>query len=91
MKAKKTKSSKARTVSKSSQVLGLKKLDYHSDAKAVVSLFILLLALGILLVFTSYKNTIIAMGNFQLFMVLSVVCMGFLIGLLFLVSKHHRK
>jgi len=91
MKAKKTNSSKAKAVSKSAHVLGLKKLDYQRDAKAVVSLFVLLLALGILLIFTNYKDQIISMGNLQLFVVLSVACMAFLIGLLFLVSKPHRR
>ena len=89
MKAKKTKSTKSKSVS----VGGLKltKLDSHRDARSVVALFILLLAFGIFLIFSSYKDQIINGGNFQLFMVLSVACMGFLIGLLFLANKPHKR
>lgn len=91
MKAKKAKSSKVKSLSKSSSILGLEKLNYDRDAKAVVSLFILLLALGILLVFTNYRDQIMSLGNFQVFMLAAVASMAFLIGLLFLISKERRR
>lgn len=87
MKAKKTTKSKKATNS----LLRLTNIDYEKDAKAVVALFALLLAMGVLLLFNNYKDQIIMSDNFQLFMILAVVCMALLIGLLFLVSKPHRK
>ena len=70
----------------------VKHVHHHEDnAKAVISLIILLLAFGILLIFYNYKDSIIASGNFQQFVFLAATGMVFLVGLLFLINPHHKK
>lgn len=69
------------------------KKDYTKDAKTGVSLFIVLLAFGVFLLFYVNKDSIIADGNLGQIMSLIVIGMGFLIGLLYLVnvSKSAKK
>ena len=64
---------------------------HHSNARAVTSLIVLLLAFSILLIFYNYKDSIIETGMFQQFIMTAVVGMVFLVGLLFLVNPHYKK
>ena len=64
----------------------MKKRDHTGDAKAVVSLFIVLVAFSIFLLFYTNKESIFSSGNFKSMMVLTIIGMGFLVGLLYLVN-----
>lgn len=63
------------------------KFGSEKDVKAIVAFFIVALAFGILLLFNTYKDNIIATNSFQLFMTLTVIGMGLLVGLLFLIGN----
>lgn len=69
------------------------KKDYTKDAKTAISLFIVLLAFGVFLLFYVNKDSIMEAGNLGSVMTLIVIGMGFLIGLLYLVnaSKSAKK
>lgn len=74
----------------------IKRSDSQSSLKAILALLIVFLALGVLVLFNSYKESIIASNSFNSFMTLSVIGLGLLLGLLFLadkrgVSKKKRK
>lgn len=60
---------------------------HHKNARAVLGLFIVLLAFGILILFVTYKDNIIASNAFQPFIVLTALALGLLAGLLFLSSQ----
>lgn len=60
---------------------------HETNVRAILALFILLLAFGILYLFNTYQENILYSSSFQLFMILTVVCFGLLIGLLFLVNN----
>jgi len=62
----------------------------EKSVKAVLALFILLLAFGVFYLFYTYQDNILYSSFFQLFMVLTVVCFGLLVGLLFLVNKPQK-
>ena len=64
---------------------------HETNAKAAVALFVLLLAFGVFLLFNAYQDTLVNSSSFQLFMVLTVVGFGLLIGLLYLVANPQRK
>jgi len=64
---------------------------HEKNARAVLSLVILLLAFGILIVFYNNKDNIIMGGNFQQFMYLAGLALVFLVALLYLVNPHKRK
>ena len=59
----------------------------HEWAKGTVALLIILIAFGIFLLFYSRQDSIIETGNFYRFVFLTIVGMGFLFGLLYLVNK----
>ncbi len=63
---------------------------HHDYAKTIISLFIVLVAFGILALFNTYSGDIIESDSFPLFMTLTVVGSGLLVGLMYLVnnSKH---
>jgi len=71
-----------------------KKEKYH-NATLAVAFFIVLLAFGILLLFSSYKDEIIGSNSFTSFISLSFIGMGLLLWLLFLINRniteHHKK
>ena len=69
----------------------LKHGSHHDHAKSITYFFIVLLALGILLLFNTYSEDIINSNSFPLFMTLSVVAAGLLVGLLYLVSNSTHK
>lgn len=64
------------------------KAHHEKNAKAVLSILVLLLALAVLFIFIQYQNNIL--GNQpQLFMILVAGFFALLIGLLFLINKAH--
>ena len=60
---------------------------HENNAKAVVSLMILALALGVYFLFRTYQDNIITSANFQAFALLTVVLFGLMVGLLYLLNK----
>lgn len=58
-----------------------------NTANAVISFLVLLLAFSTLLLFRSYRDSILLSGNFNTFILLSGVGFGLLITLLFLVNS----
>lgn len=60
---------------------------HETNVKALVALFILLLAAGIFSLFNTYQDNILYSSSFQFFMILTVVCFSLLVGLLFLVNN----
>lgn len=61
-----------------------------SDIKAVSSILILFVAFSVLLLFVRYQNSIVQNNNLTLFVVLSIVCMGFLLALLYLINPKKK-
>ncbi len=61
-----------------------------STIQAFIAFLIAAIASGILLLFTTYKDAIVASQNFQLFMVLASIGFALLLVLLFLVNKAHH-
>ena len=59
----------------------------ENNIKAIVALLILLLGFSTLIIFQIYKDNIMAANAFKPFMTLTVLFMGFLIGLLYLINK----
>jgi flagellar biosynthesis protein FlhB len=57
----------------------------ETNVKAIVALLVLFLAFAVLALFYVYQQSIVTY-NFQLFMLLTVVFFGLLIGLLFLMN-----
>ena len=60
----------------------------ENSVKAILALFILLLALGVLLIFIQYQDNILP--SFHLFLALAILLFGFLVGLLYLVNKPQK-
>jgi 1,4-dihydroxy-2-naphthoate octaprenyltransferase len=69
----------------------LEKPHHHKNAKAVLGLFIVLLAFGILLLFATYKDNIISANAFQPFVILTAIALGLLAGLFFLANQETSK
>lgn len=59
----------------------------EKNVKAVLAFMLIVLASGILMLFNNYKESIIASGLFQIFMILVITCMALLLSLLYLVNK----
>jgi hypothetical protein len=55
-------------------------------SRAVLSFFIVLLAFSVLLLFVNYKENIISNNMLNPFMALTIIGMGLLVGLLFLIN-----
>ncbi|MBI4066990.1 hypothetical protein HY407_01300 [Candidatus Gottesmanbacteria bacterium] len=64
-----------------------KKHEHESNAKALIALFIFLLAVSILLLFNQYQDNIIATDSFSLFLALTVIVFGLLFSLLYVVNN----
>lgn len=64
---------------------------HEKNIKAIISFLIVLIALGILLIFVSNKDTIVANGQFGYFITLAVFGSILLISLLYLVSNSQVK
>lgn len=63
-----------------------------SVLKPVIALLIVLVAFSILILFNTYKTTIIGSGTFIPFLLLTVLELGLLLTLLFIVnSASHKK
>ena len=71
----------------------MKTAELLSALKAIISFLSVLLAFAILLLFSKYQDSIINSDNLQLFMVLVVVALSFILGLVYLVnnSQHTTK
>jgi len=65
----------------------IEKPHHHKNAKAVLGLIIVLLAFGILGLFMTYKDNIVASNALQPFIVLAAVGLGLLAGLFFLANQ----
>ena len=63
------------------------KADYEKTAKSTLLLVIVFLSLAVLLFFYSFKDQVIAAGNFPLFITLVIIGLLLLIGLVYLVSS----
>ncbi len=69
-----------------------KGLNYHEkNIKAVLALFILLLAFGVFLIFNTYQQNILSSSSLQTFVALAVVLSALLVGLLFLINPQKSK
>lgn len=69
----------------------MKKRDNQNNAQALVGFMIIIVGAAIFLVYYVYKDAIVRSNNFQLFMLLTVVAMGFLLWLLYLAGKPHTR
>jgi hypothetical protein len=79
-----TKRSTKRT--KKSSLLG-----HETNIKAVLSLFVLLIAFGVFLLFNNIQDELVKSPSLQFFLVLVVILSALLIGLLFLVNPQKRR
>lgn len=55
--------------------------------KGVVSLAVVILSFAIFLIFINNTDYIVESSNFNLFVVLAGICLGLMVGLLYLVSN----
>ena len=65
----------------------VEKPHHHKNAKAVLGFMIVLVAVGILGLFITYKDNIIASNALQPFIVLAAIGLGLLAGLMFLANE----
>ncbi|OGH23529.1 MAG: hypothetical protein A2698_00690 [Candidatus Levybacteria bacterium RIFCSPHIGHO2_01_FULL_42_15] len=64
----------------------------HMDsARSVLSLLIVLIAFSLFLLFKEYQQQIFISQSFNLFIVLTTICMGLLVLLLFLINSGKAK
>ncbi len=64
----------------------MKQSDTHTMVKAVSAFLILLVAFGILLLFSTYSDAILQSDSFKPFFVLSAVGFALLLGLMYLIN-----
>jgi len=65
---------------------------HEGNLKAILSLFVLLIAFGVYLLFNNSKDVLLDSSSLQFFLVLAVVLGGLLLSLLFLINpQKHRK
>jgi hypothetical protein len=67
------------------------KHDHHNTAKAVIAFLIVLIMARIFFLFYENSEAIIKSNQFYMFMTLTIVAAGLLLGLLYLASKHPQK
>ncbi|GEM_PF-2683060 len=60
---------------------------HENNAKAVISILVLLVALGVFFIFKTYQENILGSSSPQTFMILTAVFFGLLVGLLFLINN----
>ena len=65
----------------------MKSAELLTALKAIISFLSVLLAFSILLLFSKYQDSIINSNNLQIFMVLVVIALSFILGLVFLVNN----
>ncbi len=63
----------------------------EKSVKAVLALFILLLAFGVFLIFNTYQQNILSSSSLQTFVALVVALFALLVGLLFLINPQKSK
>ena len=63
----------------------------EKNVKAILTLFILLLAFGVLLIFNTYKENILSSSLLQMFVILTVFLFSLLAGLLFLINPQKNR
>lgn len=61
-----------------------------NTVKPILSLLIVLVAFSLFLLFTTYKDSILASGSFNSYIFLTTVAMGLLVALLFLVNSSSK-
>lgn len=61
------------------------------SARSVLSLLIVLIAFSLFLLFKEYQQQIFISQSFNLFIVLTTICMGLLVLLLFLINSGKAK
>ena len=67
--------------------IDMKTAELLTTLKAIISFLSVLLAFSILLLFSKYQDSIVNSDNLQLFMVLVVVALSFILGLVYLVNN----
>ena len=77
---------KSKRVKKSSSLV-----THEPNIKAVLSLFILLIAFAVFLLFNNIKDVLLGSTSLQFFLLLAVVLAGLLITLLFLINPQKNK
>ena len=65
----------------------VEKPHHHKNAKAILGLIVVLLAFGILGIFITYQDNIVAKNALQPFIVLAAIGLGLLAGLMFLANE----
>jgi uncharacterized membrane protein YbhN (UPF0104 family) len=65
----------------------IEKPHHHKNAKAILGLIIVVLAVGILGLFMTYQDNIVASNSVQPFIVLAAIGLGLLAGLFFLANQ----
>ncbi len=68
-----------------------KSFDAHVASQAIIALLITLLALSVLILFSTYLKNIVANNMLLPFVALSIVGMGLLVSLLFLMNPAKKK
>lgn len=61
-----------------------------NTAKPIISFLIVLVAFSLLMLFNTYKDSILASGSFNSYLLLTTVAMGLLVALLFLVNPSSK-
>lgn len=64
---------------------------HEKNARSVISFLIVLIAFAILLIFYTNKDALMMPDTFPIFITLTVLGLGLLAGLLFLISGHHSQ
>lgn len=83
---------KKKSAKASSKKVSKYSLHTHSGSmKAIVSLLIILLAASIFFLFKQYQDNIVKNNMFYVFMSLTVIMMGLLVSLLFLINPSKKK
>lgn len=62
----------------------------EKSVKAVLSLFVLLLAFGVFILFSTYQGNLLSSPSLKFFITLVVVFSALLVGLLFLINPHKK-
>ncbi|MEK9143454.1 MAG: hypothetical protein AAB481_02400 [Patescibacteria group bacterium] len=61
-----------------------------NTVKPIISFLIVLVAFSLFMLFNTYKNSILASGSFNSYLLLTTVAMGLLVALLFLVNPSSK-
>jgi nitrate reductase gamma subunit len=76
---------------KSKSVSSSKSKPHHEkNAKAVISVMVLLIGFAVFMLFRTYQENVLASTSSQMFMFLVFACFALLIGLLFLINRPQK-